>query len=160
MGIGAASASTSSGIPDPLAANNAAALSLTVNGSSTISADKTAPLLGVLKLSGKARAGRKVTLLSTLSEAATVTLRVERLLTGRRQGTRCNARAKAGNRCTTTRKLGTVKVRATPGTARLVLPAKVSGKKLARGLHRVTATATDAAGNPSKARTLKLTVVR
>jgi hypothetical protein len=155
----AMSAAAASGLPDPAPANNGAALSTSVTGGAG-GPDTTAPTLGALKLTGKARTGKAATLRTTLSEAATVTLKIERLTNGRRAGKRCLAKARTGKPCTLAKTLGTLRLKATAGTPRLKLPARIAKRKLTPGRHRITATATDAAGNRSKPRTLTITIVR
>ncbi|MCU0258668.1 MAG: CSLREA domain-containing protein [Solirubrobacteraceae bacterium] len=155
----AMSAAAASGLPDPAPANNGAALSTTVTGGGS-PADTTAPTLGALKLTGKARTGKSAALRATLSEAATVTLKIERLTTGRRAGKRCLTKARTGKPCTLAKTLGTLRLKATAGTPTLKLPATLAKRKLTPGRHRITATATDTAGNRSKPRTLIITVVR
>lgn len=122
--------------------------------------DRTAPALGRLKLSGKARRKRAATLTTTLSENATVTLKVERLVAGRRAGKRCVAGARRGPKCTVARRVGTVRLAAKAGSPALRLPATFSKRPLAAGRHRITATAVDAAGNRSAPRTLVIVVTR
>ncbi len=150
--------------PDPRPANDTAGLTTPVTGTGAAAgagaADRTAPALGPLRLSGTARSGRTATLRATLSEAATVTFRVERLVAGRRAGRRCSTTTSSGRRCTLKRKTGTVTVRATAGTPKLVLPARLAKRKLAPGRYLLTATATDTAGNRSRTRTLTITVRR
>ena len=153
-------ARVSAATPDPRSADDTAGLTTPVagTGGAGAGADRTAPALGPLRLSGRARSGRTATLRATLSEAATVTLRVERLLPGRRAGQRCSTTKRSGTRCTLTRRTGTVTVRAPAGTPKFVLPARLAKRKLAPGRYRVTATAADTAGNRSRARTLTITV--
>ncbi len=146
--------------PDPQPANDTAGLTTPVTpaGAAGAGADRTAPALGPLRLSGRVRSGRTATLRATLSEAATVTLRVERLVPGRRAGNRCSSTRRRGARCTLKRRAGTFTVRAAAGTPRLVLPARLAKRRLAPGRYRLSATATDAAGNRSRARTLIITI--
>lgn len=122
--------------------------------------DVTAPVLGVLTLSGKAQAGNAIAVTSTLSESATVTTTLERLIAGRRSGTACRAGLRTGRRCTIVRTVGSQTVGAVAGSRGLVLPATLSKRGIAAGRYRLTATARDGAGNTSKARVLTLTVRR
>jgi hypothetical protein len=148
-------------LPDPNGANDSAALSTGVSGGpGGGAADIAAPTLGALKLTGKARTGKSAALRATLSEAATITLKIERLTTGRRAGKRCLTKARTGKPCTLAKTLGTLRLKATAGTPTLKLPATLAKRKLTPGRHRITATATDTAGNRSKPRTLIITVRR
>jgi virginiamycin B lyase len=99
----------------------------------------------------------------TLSEAASVTFTAERLLPGRRQGTRCAAptrRNRRGRSCRRTQPAG--------GAVRLALPAGdtvlgFSGrlfKVLGPGSYRLLAVARDGAGNASAARRAAFTLLR
>jgi len=122
--------------------------------------DVTAPVLGALKAVGKVRRGRSATISTRLSEAATLTLTVQRLVKGRRVGTSCKTGRRTGTACTIAKRVGTVSVKGAAGALRLKLPAKIAGKRLTLGRHRLTVVAKDAAGNRSKSRTLMVTVRR
>jgi hypothetical protein len=100
----------------------------------------------------------------TLSEAAQVAIRIDRLLPGRRVGRRCLAATRARRarpRCTRALLRGTLRrtgvragPRSTPFTGRL------GRRALALGRYRATVTATDAAGNVSRPRSITFRVVR
>jgi virginiamycin B lyase len=98
------------------------------------------------------RAGRSGTLKLTLSEAATVTIRFERRLPGRRKAGRCVVprRAAHGRRCTRLRPAGTQTRRAVRGANRLAIGGKVGRRTLPVGSYRIMVRATDAAGNVSR----------
>jgi hypothetical protein len=108
-------------------------------------ADQAAPSLGGLAIgSGQ--------LTYRLSEAASLTLKVQRVKKGRKVAGKCK-RPKPANRgrkaCKRYVKVGTVKANGVAGLNRLALPKKVGGRKLAKGRYRLTITARDGAGNVS-----------
>lgn len=98
----------------------------------------------------------------TLSEAATVTVAVERPLAGRRSGKRCVAptRRRRKPRCTRYRRAGTVSYRGRRGANRFAFGGRVRGRALAPGAYRLSATGKDAAGNVSAAKRLQITILR
>ncbi len=122
--------------------------------------DRTAPVLGALRAVGKMRRGKAASIRTTLSEGASVSVRVERVVAGRRVGKACRTGRRTGRRCSIFRLVGTVKATGKAGTVTIRLPARIKRKALARGRHRLRVTATDAAGNRSKVRQLTITVVR
>ncbi len=108
-------------------------------------ADATAPSVGGLAVgSGQ--------LTYRLSEAATLTLKVQRVKKGRKVAGKCK-RPKPANRgrkaCKRYVGVGTVKAEGVAGLNQLALPKKVGGRKLAKGRYRLTITARDSAGNVS-----------
>jgi hypothetical protein len=112
-------------------------------------ADTSAPQLAGLRVT---KNGAQVRF--SLSEAAKVTVRVNRLLMGRRSGKRCvkaTAKLRKHKRCTRH-----VKVRSSTVTGK-VGTNTVKGKALAPGTYEVLLTAVDAAGNKST-KTTKLVV--
>ena len=119
-----------------------------------------APALGALKRSGKARSGKAIKLLSTLSEDAALSIRIERLVPGRRSGKKCSTTARRGARCTLVRSVGSLSAAGRAGTLTVTIPSKVARRKLAPGRYRVSVQATDAGGLRSPVRTLVLTVTR
>ena len=123
-----------------------------------------APLLSALRLS-RTRIGRRGTrprpvpnLAFNLSEAASVEIRLERRIKGRRVGTRCSPRARSGRRCTTYRKALTSSAAGQAGANRVRLPARV--RTLPRGIYQLRVVATDAAGQKSVTRRATLTITR
>jgi hypothetical protein len=98
--------------------------------SGSASADRTAPVLSALRATGK----RRLRATWSLSEAARVTVRVDR-----RKGTRWS-------------RAGAVTVRAPAGRHALRLPARLGRRALAPGRYRLRVTAVDAAGNRSAER--------
>jgi hypothetical protein len=87
-----------------------------------------------------------------LSEAASLTLKVQRVKQGRKVAGKCK-RPKPANRgrkaCKRYVKVGTVRADGVAGVNQLALPKKVGGRKLAKGRYRLTITARDGAGNVS-----------
>ncbi|MEA2420625.1 MAG: hypothetical protein QOE60_2831 [Thermoleophilaceae bacterium] len=92
-----------------------------------------------------------------LSEAATVTLAVDRARAGhRRKGRRCSTRPKRGRPCTAWAKVRTIKRSLRVGPNGISLHAR----GLEPGRYRLVLTAADEVGNRSPRRTLGLRVVR
>ena len=122
-----------------------------------------APLLPVAKTpaASKPKPAAKVSL--TLSEAATVTFTAERLVPGRRKGTRCVAPTRRNRRVRPCRR-----ARPAGGAVRLALPAGnnvlgFSGRLfevLGPADYRLVAVARDGAGNKSAARRAAFTLLR
>jgi Tol biopolymer transport system component len=138
-------------------------------------ADRTAPVLSKVRLAPRRfRAGARVRprtrrrpptgarLRFTLSEAATVTVRVDALLRGRRVGRRCaKPRAgKPGRACTRAVRRGTLTLAGKAGANRFAFTGRVARKRLAAGRHRATVRARDAAGNRSGAKKRTFRVLR
>jgi Tol biopolymer transport system component len=100
--------------------------------------------------------GRGTTLRFTSSEAATLSIRIERVLPGRKAGKgrkrTCKPvrkRVKHG-RCTVFKKRATLTRHAGAGKGRVALSGRIGRRKMAPGRYRLTLTARDAAGNLSK----------
>jgi uncharacterized delta-60 repeat protein len=97
-----------------------------------------------------------------LSEAARVTIRLDRALAGVRRGKGCvrKKRHQHGRRCTRFVRAGQL-VRASPrGKSRVPFNGRVKRKALPPGAYRAVLRARDAAGNKSKERKLNFKVVR
>jgi len=98
-----------------------------------------------------------------LSEAATTTFTVQRVLPGRRSGKRCVApsrRNRTAHRCTRLKNLtGSFQRSDVAGTESFNFSARLNNRALAPGSYRLRATARDVAGNVSKAATRAFTVV-
>lgn len=96
------------------------------------------------------RAPAGTTFSYTLSEPATVTFTIERVLGGRRSGSRCvtatkrNRKAKA---CKRYKKSGTLTRTGRQGASTLAFTGRIGRKALARGSYRITLVARDPAGN-------------
>jgi hypothetical protein len=120
--------------------------------------DRTKPQLGALAL---ADGGSKVSY--RLSEAATLTLKVERVKKGRKVGGKCKRQTKANRSrkaCKRYVKVGTVTTAGKPGANQLALPKKVGKRKLAPGRYRLTITARDSAGNLSAPKRIGYRIAR
>jgi hypothetical protein len=139
----------------------------------TLEADLLAPSIALLRISPPlfraARSGPSLSALIgthlsvTLSEAATVTFRVNRLLPGRRVGGRC-VRPSAGNRgapgCTRSVALrGRFVRRLGAGTIRLRYRGRLAGRSLRPGRYLLLARARDDAGNLSARRRARFAIV-
>ena len=102
-----------------------------------------------------------------MSEAATVSLRIDRRLKGRRvkrgrkrvcvKPTRKNRKKR---RCTRLKKAGTLIRRSVAGKNSVKFTGRIGRKALKRGSYQLTITATDAAGNKSKPKRLRFRIVR
>jgi hypothetical protein len=97
-----------------------------------------------------------------VSEASTLTFKVDRVLSGVKKGHRCLARTKRrhGRSCkryVAVRGSFTKSVEA--GTNLFTIMGRVSGRSLKSGSYRLTIKARDAAGNVSKARTATFQIV-
>jgi hypothetical protein len=130
---------------------------------------------GATPVTGRAAAKRKrkkvkrgTTIRYTLSEAATVRLRIDRALAGRRvtrKRKRVCAKPTRKNRkrrkCTRYKRAGRTLVRTSKaGKNRVKFTGRIARKALKRGRYRLTIVATDAAGNASKARRLNFRIVK
>jgi streptogramin lyase len=125
--------------------------------------DVTPPSLTHVVAPTKLRVGRRGTLGLTLSEAATVSVRWERKLPGRRSARgRCvrPRRAPHDRRCTRHRRIGTQTRAGLSGANRLRIGGKIGRRTIPAGRYRLTIVARDAAGNvstPPVRRTLTVT---
>jgi streptogramin lyase len=118
-------------------------------------------------LTGTAAAKTGTTIRYTLSEAASVSLRIDRKLKGRKvkkgkkrvcaKPTRKN-RKKA--RCTRLKKAGTLRRASHAGKNSVKFSGRIRHKALKPGSYRLTIVATDAAGNKSKAKRIDFRVVK
>lgn len=147
-----AAASVASPTPGASSADDSASASVTITGG--------APVLGPLKLAGKARTGKPFKLTTKLSERAKLSIRIARLVPGRKSGKRCSTKARHGKRCTAVRPVGSFSAPGRAGKVTLTVPAKVRRRALAPGRYRITVLATDRDGLRSAARSLKVTVTR
>jgi hypothetical protein len=121
------------------------------------------PQLGALTLlRPTVRTGTASAVRFSLSERAAVTMAVDRLVPGRRQGARCRTILRTGVRCTKIVRRGVVRVtRDAGGAVRVGVPARLGGRALAPGRYRLTLTVTDlVTGTVSPARRVILTVTR
>jgi hypothetical protein len=95
----------------------------------------------------------------TLSEAAKVSLKIERRSTGHRKGKKCLAKRRTGKRCAIYTSKGTLRRSGRSGSNSVAFSGRIGKKKLPKGSYRITATATDAAGNKSRKKTATFKVV-
>jgi hypothetical protein len=99
----------------------------------------------------------------TLSEAATVKLVIAQKLPGRRAGKVCRKTSRKNRgrkRCTRFVKKGTLTRAGAAGANSVKFTGRIGRRALKPGSYRVSITATDAAGNRSKPKTLSFRVVR
>lgn len=129
--------------------------------------DVVAPVLSALRITPStfrlsngltaldARAGRGTRISYSLSEAATVTLTVERVRRGRRRQGKCSTTARRGRRCRKFVRAVTLTRRSPAGNTTIAFSGRVGNgaiqRTLPRGTYRVTARAADPAGNASRA---------
>ncbi|HET6448275.1 MAG TPA: hypothetical protein VFG31_04125, partial [Conexibacter sp.] len=131
-------------------------------GSTPPPADTTAPVLTNVRAPASLRVGSSGTLRLTLSEDATIAVRFERKLPGRRTARgRCVAprrHASHGRRCTRFVVLGSQRRSARAGANALAIGGKLGRRTLPVGHYRLTIVASDVAGNVSKPVRRTLTV--
>jgi CSLREA domain-containing protein len=134
-------------------------------------APNVAPTISKAKLSkksfrAKAKKPKKpgTTLTFTLSEAATVKLRIERAASGRRVAGKCKAKTRKNaksRKCTLYRKLkGGFTIKAKKGKNKFRLTGKLRGKRLKAGRYRLVIGATDSGRLRAKTKRLKFRVLR
>jgi sugar lactone lactonase YvrE len=149
-------------VNDPHGGRAVAERTLRVDGSMpVITGLRVARVLGLRSKRRRPRAAaappRATQLRFRLSEAATVTVTLERARAGRRRkGRACNPRAKRGRRCTVYRRARTIRRAGVAGEN--AIPLRARGLK--PGTYRITVRATDAVGNRSAPRRLRMRVVR
>jgi streptogramin lyase len=122
---------------------------------------------GATPLTGTAADATGTTIRYTLSEAAKVSLRIDRRLRGKRvkkgkkrvcaKPTRKNRKKKT---CTRLKKAGTLTRTSHSGKNTVKFTGRIGRKALKVGKYRLTIVATDAAGNKSKAKRLNFRVVK
>ena len=121
-----------------------------------------APVLSELRVSPPRIARRKgkprpvPKLLFKLSEDASVEIVLERRVKGRRVGRRCSPKARQGKRCTAFKRVLSTKAQGKAGQNQVALPKRL--RTVPRGTYRVTAVATDSAGQKSAPQTAALRV--
>jgi hypothetical protein len=136
--------------------------------------DKTAPRIGVLRISPKRFAvSKKATALSarkkrtpqgamvryTLSEPARVSFVVEQSLKGHRKGRACKRHGR-GKRCTLIVRKATLTRSGQSGANQLGFSGRLGSRKLSPGSYKLVVRAVDAAGNRSGTKTVSFTIVR
>ena len=97
-----------------------------------------------------------------LSEAATVTIALQRRSAGRKVGGRCRARTRANRRhstCVRYRRVGGLRRAGVAGRNRTPFSGWLGGHRLRTGRYRAVFVAVDAAGNRSRPRRVSFTIV-
>jgi hypothetical protein len=134
--------------------------------------DTVAPVLSrVSRTNARFRVGRGATPISAasptgttfrqaLSERATVTIRIDQLVAGRRRGSRCIAGRRTGRRCTITRLAGTLRRSLPRGASSVRFSGRIGTRALRVGSYQATLQARDGAGNRSRTARLTFSVVR
>ncbi len=137
--------------------------------------DTTAPVVSKAKVSPKnvvvgsratpvnqtRRTGAKISY--TLSEQARVSLRIDRVLRGRRSGKRCvkpRPSLRKKRACTRYVRAGTLVRSGRQGANTVKFTGRIGKRALRRGNHRLTVSAKDLAGNASKPKRTSFRVVR
>jgi hypothetical protein len=113
--------------------------------------DLTEPLISGFKIAKRRRSKSKATF--RLSEAATLTAKLERRLSGRRVNGRCRRPTRKNRKrrkCARYRSLGSVTRTGKAGTNSLTIGKRFRNRRVVSGAYRVTLTARDKAGNVSK----------
>jgi secreted trypsin-like serine protease len=108
-------------------------------------------------------AAKGTTLRYRLSEAAHVVVTIARTQPGRRAGKRCvkqTRRNRTKRRCTRSVNFGSFAVDAGAGAGSHAFSGRIGRRSMKPGSYRATLVGTDAAGNSSKKKTLRLKVVR
>ncbi len=123
-----------------------------------------APVSAGAALTSRRRPARRgSTFRFSLSEPADTSIVVERALPGRKVGKRCQAptrKLRQRRRCTRYQRAGSLTRRNTPAGANAIpFSGRIGRRALAAGDYRATITATDPAGNHSKAKRAPLTIV-
>jgi virginiamycin B lyase len=126
-------------------------------------ADVTAPVLSAFSGPARIRRGTAATFRITVSEAAAVTYRFQRLAPGRRRGSRCvspTAAARRAKPCTRVLAVGSIVTSAVAGQVTFRFSGRLKGRTLAPGRYRVTPIAQEPAGNRATGRPRALVVLR
>jgi hypothetical protein len=106
---------------------------------------------------------KRATLKWTLDRAASLSLRVEQVTTGRKVGRTCrpdSAKLRKRARCARYVAVGTIKRAAAKGSGTLRLSGKVGSRLLRAGTYRLLAVATDAKGKSSAPKALRFKITR
>ena len=136
-------------------------------------ADRAAPVIGRVTLApakfavarratANSAAARGTRIRFTLSEPASVTLRIERAVAGRRAGGHCRpvTKARKGRPCRRYVKAGTLRRTGVTGANRVAFSGRIGRKALRRGAYHLIVGAVDATGNRSSARPRGFRIVR
>lgn len=126
--------------------------------------DRTAPRIRAVSVRpSRVRRGRAFTIRFALSEPASVRLRIARVTTGRRVGTRCRTatpKLRRRKRCELLVTRATVSRALKAGAVSMRVGGRPGGRRLAAGRHVLLLTAVDAAGNRSAEVRFRLNVRR
>jgi uncharacterized protein YkwD len=152
-------------VPDTPPASPAATVSGPATDATPLAATGTAPALSGLAVSpAHLRAGARGSIAYKLSAPATVTVRFERVLTGRRAGAHCVAPSvstRSAAPCSRYLKLaGSLTDAGEQGANTLGFGTRLRGRALAPGRYRLRAVASDGAGGASAARFARLQITR
>ncbi|MFL5335324.1 MAG: DUF11 domain-containing protein, partial [Geminicoccaceae bacterium] len=159
-------ATKAAGTGDPNPANNTATATVNV-ASPAVSHAKVSPstfLLGslLLKFTRKPPVGTRISF--KLSEPARATLTFAQPQTGRKIGKHCRTLTRANRRkpkCTIANVRGTLTFNAHVGTNKVRFQGRLSRtRKLKPGRYSLTITATDSAGNRSRPKSTRFTILR
>jgi len=99
----------------------------------------------------------------TLSEAATVKIAISQRLAGRRKGKRCVAptrKLRKAKKCTRVAARGTLTRTSRQGKNSVAFSGRIGSRKLSPGSYQATLTATDAAKNTSRGKTITFRIVK
>ncbi len=88
-----------------------------------------------------------------------MSLKIERKGKGHKKGKKCLAKRHTGKRCTIYTAKGTLKRTGKSGSNSVTFSGRIGKKKLPKGSYRITATATDTAGNKAKKKTATFRIV-
>jgi hypothetical protein len=95
-----------------------------------------------------------------LSMAATVTLRIARVTSGRRLKGKCTTKAHKGKRCSVRSQLATVRRGLKAGTATITITGRVGAATLSPGTYQLTVSARTASGLTARPRTLTFVITK
>ena len=119
--------------------------------------DTAAPVLRSLgAVSAKLKPNVALRLRVNVSEGGSLSVDLQRVRAGRKQGKVCKPGRKTGRKCTLVTKIATVKLTGPVGAGTVTLPKR----KLAAGDYRAVVTPIDAAGNRGAARTVTFKVTK
>jgi DNA-binding beta-propeller fold protein YncE len=135
----------------------------TLMGRATPRRGRAGPGSGSRSRAAPARAARSTTFSFRLSEPASVSIRIERAMPGRRDRGRCHPPGRRAvprrARCTTWRHVVVLSEQKAGGAGRVRFSGRVRGRRLLPGQYRATAGATDVVGNRAQQQSLRLRVV-
>jgi hypothetical protein len=146
-------------VTDPSGHHGSTAQVITVTG---LPIDTTAPVISNLRARpARVQRGRPVSFRFSLDEAASVRVKIQRVMPGRREAGACrkpSARNRDARRCTRRVLVTSLTKKGTSGANRVRFPGKVRGRALPKGRYQALVIATDAAGNRSASRRTSFTV--